>query len=555
MEEDNNIIDSQVSDLEQLAPIQQPVTPLAPTPQAQPDLEQLTQPAQPVLAPSTVENQNDTTEAQDNTQKEQERYNRIKEQIARGLGKDPTPSQIMDAMDKEDVQSQEAAKQKELALAEEEDNKRLALEARKDEIARLQAKGLPVERNEELDSIIEQQEIQAQDADAQTEQEAAKALALQQKIEQAQNPSDTEVQEAFSTERQSQASIIAKEEALAKDKKAAQQAADKVAQQSKEDDEEIEKNPKSGFHNPSFLQKALFIIATSASQYFFDIAGVRRKVENPLEKLIKDDMAEEANSQKLKTDSEERAFNRRLKSMEMNIKQSSAFNSSEDLKLKKEKLLLEMSKVRQSNIQTITEKAQRESVVQSIKNGTLTDPTNLSKEDKERVVRLPDGKISLADSKEAATKLREFKNTAEPALKLIARVRSLSKKGSKMSPLDRARMATNMQALVGGLRETFLGPGAMTESEYERLRDTIGNPNKIFTSATWELAKLGEVKNKLTGDLNTRYKNAGIDAPKSKREQFVKHLMSKKKGLKRESVESQIDSLVEAGKLPDYYAY
>jgi len=66
---------------------------------------------------------------------------------------------------------------------------------------------------------------------------------------------------------------------------------------------------------------------------------------------------------------------------------------------------------------------------------------------------------------------------------------------------------------VGQLRLPFTGPGAMTDTEYGRLLDTIGDPNKIVDSFGIERLKLQTVLNKLNSDMGMAARNAGFKMP------------------------------------------
>jgi len=112
---------------------------------------------------------------------------------------------------------------------------------------------------------------------------------------------------------------------------------------------------------------------------------------------------------------------------------------------------------------------------------------------------------------------------------------------SRLDPEERARVATEVQSLVGQLRIPLTGPGVLTDTEYARLLDTIGNPNKLLTLPKWERTKLQTVQNKLKDDIVTRYRQAGIQLPESERSQKVKQFQQKYPGLSSRKIESIID--------------
>ena len=133
----------------------------------------------------------------------------------------------------------------------------------------------------------------------------------------------------------------------------------------------------------------------------------------------------------------------------------------------------------------------------------------LPKDDRERYVP---GYGSLATSKENAQEFNKYRAEVEPATQGIERIFKISSdpEFSKLDPEKRAQVSTELAALMGQLRLSFLGPGAMTEKEYERLRSAVGDPNKLASLPAWERAKLVTVYNKLNSDMNTRAKQAGL---------------------------------------------
>jgi len=69
-------------------------------------------------------------------------------------------------------------------------------------------------------------------------------------------------------------------------------------------------------------------------------------------------------------------------------------------------------------------------------------------------------------SKETVTEFRKYKQEVQPAIEGAKRILQFTNSGefSRLSPNDRARVATELKALVGQLRLPFTGPGAMTDT-------------------------------------------------------------------------------------------
>jgi hypothetical protein len=86
----------------------------------------------------------------------------------------------------------------------------------------------------------------------------------------------------------------------------------------------------------------------------------------------------------------------------------------------------------------------------------------------------------------------------------------------------------------------------MTDSEYERLKNTIGDPTKLFDPFGTEQIRLKQVFKNIQDSTNQKYKNAGIEPPKSAREKLIEFNLKKKNG-SREEIERAIDRQVEKG--------
>jgi hypothetical protein len=128
----------------------------------------------------------------------------------------------------------------------------------------------------------------------------------------------------------------------------------------------------------------------------------------------------------------------------------------------------------------------------------------------DRELRVP-GYVGVAQNKSDRDEFQKARQEIVPAIAGAKRILSLQGKDfSKFSPEDRAKMGTEIKALAGQLRLPFLGPGQMTEQEFDRLMSTIGDPNKILSLPSLEKAKLTTVLNKLDTDIKSRAKNIGL---------------------------------------------
>lgn len=224
----------------------------------------------------------------------------------------------------------------------------------------------------------------------------------------------------------------------------------------------------------------------------------------------------------------------------------------EKLQLSKQQLGLQLQKIYMDRLKLAQDDIKKRQLQNDLSKGKLKDTALLNKEDRERAVRMRDGSVQLADNKKASEDVRKFQAEVEPAIKGAHRILKISEQGSRLNLKDRAKVATDLKALVGQLRIPFTGPGVLTDTEYERLLDTIGDPNKLFAIPEIERTKIKTVINKLTSDLDTRYKQAGIQGVKSKREKLIDLKLQQKAG-SREQIERTIDNLIKQGKLPQDY--
>lgn len=166
--------------------------------------------------------------------------------------------------------------------------------------------------------------------------------------------------------------------------------------------------------------------------------------------------------------------------------------------------------------------AQQGALNQMLQNGDLSNltpiqtlglPENVRKAvEQTRELRVP-GYGGVALSKEDRDQFQKYRQTAEPAINGLKRILELQKNTSRYSLQDRAKMASEVNAATGALREAIVGPGAMTEQEYDRLLATIGNPNKLFSLPSIEKAKVITALGKLKSDLNTIAGSRGLKPP------------------------------------------
>jgi hypothetical protein len=121
----------------------------------------------------------------------------------------------------------------------------------------------------------------------------------------------------------------------------------------------------------------------------------------------------------------------------------------------------------------------------------------------------------FAPNKEDKEAFQKTRAELEPLTTEIDGIMRDVKSGAfnKLNPVDRAKMATRLNGLLGPLREKY-GFKTMTEGDLDFLQKSVGNPNKIFTTASIELAKLQELGRETKFKINSEAKIRGLQ-PKS----------------------------------------
>jgi len=103
----------------------------------------------------------------------------------------------------------------------------------------------------------------------------------------------------------------------------------------------------------------------------------------------------------------------------------------------------------------------------------------------------------IARTRGEAQKMRKAIRDKDDAVSLIDEIQEL---GTDVNLLDVGRqqkIKQKLSLLAGKLREPILGPGIMTETEFNRLISNMGDPSKLFSTEALEKKKLSDVKNML----------------------------------------------------------
>ena len=83
----------------------------------------------------------------------------------------------------------------------------------------------------------------------------------------------------------------------------------------------------------------------------------------------------------------------------------------------------------------------------------------------------------------------------------------------KFNPVSRAKAEAIQTRVIGQMRQVLLGPGTISDTERELVKNVVANPTSIFTLASE--GKLEMLENALNKDFAARAKGAGLSVPQA----------------------------------------
>lgn len=149
---------------------------------------------------------------------------------------------------------------------------------------------------------------------------------------------------------------------------------------------------------------------------------------------------------------------------------------------------------------------------------------NQQKDTRERLINVGDSS-HIVSSKEVKKDLSERSGDTQTAVNALNELIELSRSGAQI-PLTvaRARAGALQQAAVGKLRLPLTGPGPLTDTEFSRLLKAIGSATSPVKIPALEREKMKAIRDLLLNDMKNRYKQEGIEVPKTRREQIFDRL-------------------------------
>lgn len=103
------------------------------------------------------------------------------------------------------------------------------------------------------------------------------------------------------------------------------------------------------------------------------------------------------------------------------------------------------------------------------------------------------GQGMYARTKDDARTLKEAIVGADAAIQDLNDIKTLGTDVSMLDVQKRGQIQQKIMTAIGKLRLSVLGPGAMTDSEREFLRENIGDPSRLFSTEANEKAKLDQL--------------------------------------------------------------
>jgi hypothetical protein len=145
------------------------------------------------------------------------------------------------------------------------------------------------------------------------------------------------------------------------------------------------------------------------------------------------------------------------------------------------------------------------------------------KDEQDKLQRQESGEMEVPGfgpvrSKEEAKTIRTALGDVETAKGYIKQITEL---GKNVAVWDRDRIGKInqlKQALVGKLRLPLMGPGTMTEDEFQRTVGNLGDPGAWFGTEANEIGKLEQMSGILDNNIKTMYSAAAKGAPSPQRQ-------------------------------------
>ena len=198
--------------------------------------------------------------------------------------------------------------------------------------------------------------------------------------------------------------------------------------------------------------------------------------------------------------------------VELDIKKAEANASTAQQKAALQKNLADVQMARQAYVQ---KSALTDVVKLAQQNPQMITPELAQMLPEDQRARIVPG-AGFTYTKEGAQKVREIKANRDDVVGLIEQLEAIRKQaGRELTASEASSKAQAIgQILIGKLREPVVGPGAMTEGEYERLQTVI--PKDVTQVASFDsnvFARLQTAKDVINNSYMNRARAEGINFP------------------------------------------
>lgn len=492
------------------------------------------QPMPIAQGPSTPENQQLTADVLQKKAARQDEYLKAREMLAKRL-QSVRPGKALDPIELEQktveymegLQAEsDAQKAKEEAANKAQDASKVArLQQYMDAKNRAAKLGIQVQEDPEMEDYLK-----------------AKIPATPESIEQASIPTQKDVETELAPIKQEQAKQQAQVIASADKMQQLQDQKTRINQQIQEEEEAFQKIDPNRFWNSKTtgekigLGIALFLGAAGGSRGNTAAAYINKAIED------------DVSAQKLDRDQALKKKEWALKLVDQQLKEMEAKTDNE---LKR----VQISKIRQDmnlDVLKLQQERMKMQAISEMKASGSINPDLLDADERNRLVALPDGSFKLAINSTRANEFTKFASEALPALRRAEQYRGLIEDGSVFNLKDRAQAKAIETALIGALRLPYLGPGVMTDTERDNLREAIGKFGVMSLSAV-EKEKIKTVIRDLRTTINESAKMSGFDMPQSAREQFIQYQAKRRPDLSVDQIENEVDNMIKKGQLSPKY--
>jgi hypothetical protein len=137
----------------------------------------------------------------------------------------------------------------------------------------------------------------------------------------------------------------------------------------------------------------------------------------------------------------------------------------------------------------------------------------VEKEEREREVP----GVGIAPTKKDAEELKKDKASTEEAIKILEKVKELGTDVNVLTDRTRVNKINSLlNQAVGKMRISMTGGGPLTEEERAMIRESLGDPSKLFSTESIQKAVLDQNIEQLKQSLKDKYSARGVEVAENK---------------------------------------